>query len=225
VIYRTENVGVNHYSTKADSARETAGMQSNSLTNRDFANGDTKSKLDPWYVTGLADGEGNFSINITIRKDRSTPGVKKISFAFKVTQSAPNAGILYDLLRYFGVGSVVIDNRSDNTLKYHVQNQSDLLNVIIPHFLAYPLVTCKRLNFEDFKSALEMQAGLRSPLTGTTVVNSIEQLKAAMNKERSFEDKFNSVSVKVLDPQWVLAFADGEGLFYVYTGIKNSRRN
>jgi len=29
---------------------------------RNFSQGDPSNKLDPWYVTGLFDGEGNFSI-------------------------------------------------------------------------------------------------------------------------------------------------------------------
>lgn len=149
--------------------------------------------------------------------------MKKIGFSFKVTQLASNAGILYDLQRFFGAGSVVIDNRKDNTLKYHVQNQADLTNVIIPHFLAYPLVTSKGLNFNDFKQALELKRGVVLPSEGLSVTAAIFQLKEGMNKGRSFEDKFNSVFVKVLNPQWVLAFADGEGLFYVYTAMKNSR--
>lgn len=175
---------------------------------RDYKNGDPNTRLDPWYVTGLADGEGNFSISTTVRPNGST----KVSFAFKVTQIDRNAGVLYDLERFFGVGSVVIDNREDGTLKYHVQGQDDILNVIIPHFDQYPLVTSKSLNY------LEAFAIHRS--MGSDGLEQVKTLKAGMNKGRSFDDKFASVDITVLQPMWVLGFADGEGLFYVYVAVK-----
>lgn len=117
-----------------------------STTNtRDFALGNSHMRLMPWYVTGIVDGEGSFNISIS--------SVNRIRFEFKVTQKRLNAGILYDLERFFGVGSVVIDNRSDDTMKYHVTDRKALVNVIIPHFLNYPLVTSKKLNFISFREA------------------------------------------------------------------------
>lgn len=67
----------------------------------------------------------------------------KFVLQFKVTQKADSAGILYDLQRYFGCGSVVIDNRRDGTLKFQVQDLKSIINNVIPHFDQYPLVTSK----------------------------------------------------------------------------------
>jgi hypothetical protein len=56
------------------------------LDTRDYAKGNPSTPLEPWYITGLVDGEGNFSINATTRN-----GKPKIDFSFKVTQTGRNA--------------------------------------------------------------------------------------------------------------------------------------
>ena len=188
-------------------------MSTNTIT-RDFAQGNPNMLLMPWYVTGLVDGEGSFGFTIT---------ESKIRFEFKVTQKRINAGILYELEKYFKVGSVIIDNRSDETLKYHVTNREELINVILPHFASYPLVTSKKLNFFDFKKALLAVMG-KDHIKGT-LLDYVMALKAGMNKERSFVDKFNALSVIALQPEWVQAFVDGEGTFYPYVAIKKTPRS
>ena len=181
---------------------------STSVVSRDFAKGDLNTLLHPWYVTGLVDAEGSFGISIVNHL--------KLKFEFKVTQKRSNAGILYDLERFFDVGSVVIDNRTDDTIKYHVTSQESLINVILPHFMSFPLVTSKQLNLASFKQALLIA-------TGTIERGDIQTLKQGMNKGRSFADKFNSLSVVTLAPEWVQAFVDGEGTFYAYVALKKTR--
>ena len=150
----------------------------------DFAFGDPNMRLMPWYVTGIVDGEGSFGITIT----SSGTGSSKIRFEFKVTQKRSNAGILYDLQRFFGVGSVVIDNRSDDTMKYVVTSRDALINVIMSHFTNYSLVTSKQLNFADFKEALLIVSGALEVYGD--LVDHVKTLKQGMNKERLFADKF-----------------------------------
>ena len=67
-----------------------------------------KSKLSikPWWVTGIVDSEGNFSINYNTKS-------KKISFAFKVTQNKKSLAILYYLKEYFKIGNINIDNKNN----------------------------------------------------------------------------------------------------------------
>jgi hypothetical protein len=138
-----------------------------------------------------------------------------------VTQKRYNAGILYDLQHFFGVGSVVIDNRRDDTIKYHVTARASLIKEILPHFANFPLVTSKQLNLASFKKALLVVTGV-TQVTGS-VVDHIRILKENMNKGLSFADKFNCLSTTKLAPEWVLAFVDGEGTFYAYVATKKSR--
>ena len=120
---------------------------------------------------------------------------------YKVTQKAESAGVLHDLQRYFGCGSVVIDNRRDNTLKYHITSVKDIVNRILPHFNQYSLVTSKQLNYLDFqKVALMLSAGKHTSIEG---VNEILETKAGMNKGRKYEAKWSYLAESIfsLDPQ------------------------
>lgn len=47
-------------------------------------------------------------------------------------------------------------NPQDNTYRFKVTNVNDLSNVIIPHFIKYPLVTQKRADFELFAKIVEI---------------------------------------------------------------------
>lgn len=199
-------------------------------TVRDFAKGDPDWQLDPWYVTGLTDGEGSFGINVL--KTETVLGFKFV-LQFKVTQKADSAGILYDLQRYFGCGSVVIDNRRDGTLKFQVQDLKSIINNVIPHFDQYPLVTSKWLNYNDFKSvALMLSDGQHQTEVG---VKTIQGIKMQMNKGRTYQAKWNylndALHLKLgtfkLNPYWVLGFIDGEATWYVEMGLRgaNTRTN
>ena len=57
---------------------------------------------------------------------------------------------------FFGCGSVVIDNHEDNTMKYHVQDIKSIVEIILPFFDKYPLITSKWLAYPDFKKVALM---------------------------------------------------------------------
>ena len=56
---------------------------------------------------------------------------------------------------FFGVGNIIKD-RKTNMVYFVVSPLADLTNVIIPHFLEYPLLTQKRADFLLFKSIIDM---------------------------------------------------------------------
>jgi hypothetical protein len=198
-------------------AHSTSSVQS-STNDRDFAKGNPDKLLNPWYVTGITDGEGSFGISAI-----ATKGLLgyRFSLQYKVTQKAESAGILWDLQRYFQCGSVVIDNREDNTLKFQVQSLSDIVNKVIPHFNAHPLVTSKALNYMDFRSVALM---LHKGVPNSTAM--IPDIKSGMNKGRLYDSKWNYLHHTLftrkleLHPYWVLAFIDGESTFYVEMGLR-----
>lgn len=156
------------------------------MTNtRDFALGG--AHLTNGYVRGIVDREGCFSLAVL-------SGTKIAFIEFKVTQKAHSAGILHDLQRFFSelskskVGSVVIDNRRDDTLKFKVTSLSTITDVIIPFFDANPLITVKNLNYKAFREiALLMKSGAHLTVQGS---EKILTLKQSMNVNRSFIDKY-----------------------------------
>lgn len=182
--------------------------------------------LLPWQVTGLTDGEGSFVYSITSRGKGLTG--HKISLEFKVTQKTHSEGVLYGLQQYFGCGSVVIDNRKTDTKKFHINSLNSILEKVIPHFDKYPCLTSKELNYKDWKK-ISLIMSRKEHLTEKGM-EEIKNIVSIMNKNRSFEDKYNHcksfLGLSLQDsnyvintnfsPYWVQGFLTGEGLFYIY---------
>lgn len=173
-------------------------------------------KLAPWWVSGIIDSEGNFSILV-----QNTNNGPKITLAFKVTQKEHSLGILLDLQKYFDCGNIYIDNRKENAYKFSVNRIGDIVNKVIPHLDKYPLFTSKNLDYLDFKKvALLMKDKLH---LNKEVMYGILLLKSKMNSLRSFEERWNYLKnfedIK-LNNEWVQAFVDGEGSFQF--GIANA---
>jgi len=173
-------------------------------------------KLTPWQVTGLVDGEGSFTCS---------PSGSSVKLELKVTQKEDSEKILHKLTDYFGCGSVVIDNKKTATKKFRVSSIKDILEIIIPHFELYPCLTSKFLNFKDWKLiAIKIHKKEHLTLKGLIEIKSIV---GNMNKERSFEDKYNFCKnsfgltkngeiSKNLPAEWVQTFLAGEATFYNY---------
>ena len=115
-----------------------------------------------------------------------------------------------DLFRFFGCGSICIDNRKTDGLKYIVNKRCDLIKFIIPHFEKYPLVGSKYLDYIDFKTCVLLMDD-HSKSNRDTILS----IKKGMNRGRPYNDRWNYLKTKVFDlkPQWVQAFIDGQGSF------------
>ena len=99
------------------------------------------------YISGYADGEGCFSISIA---PRATLAVGwEVRPSFSVSQNQDRAEVLQVLKAYFGCGSIRPD-RSDKTLKWETRKLDELVGRVVPHFVRYPLLSAKQLDFERF---------------------------------------------------------------------------
>ena len=121
--------------------------------------------LEQWVV-GFVDGEGCFSISV-VRNPGCLLGWQ-VQHEFSVTQAAPSRPALELLQQVFGCGQIIENRRHDNhrhkLLRFSVKRRRELVEVVVPFFEAYPLVTAKRADFEAFASVLQlMQAGSASP--------------------------------------------------------------
>lgn len=160
----------------------------------------------------------DFQITLQNIKGKGKTGYKSF-LEFKITQRDHSKDILYKIKDYFNCGRINIDNRKTKTMKYVVTNIDDLLNIIIPHFDEYPLLTSKYLNYVDFKNAtLLMKDKGHYNLEG---INNLKDIKSKMNKSRSFSDKFFYCWNKdiIIHPEWVQGFIDGEGSFQCEIGF------
>jgi hypothetical protein len=107
-----------------------------------------QGKVDiPSYLSGYVDGEGCFNVSISPRPTLRVGWEVRPSLS--VSQNGDRQEVLLLLQRYFGCGSLRPD-RSELTLKWEVRSLPLLVERIIPHFEAYPLLSGKRQDFELF---------------------------------------------------------------------------
>ncbi len=97
------------------------------------------------YISGFVDGEGCFCVSFQpSRRHRFGWEVRP---SFSVSQNADRAELLYEIQRRWQCGYIRPD-RSDKTIKYEVRNVRDLVERVLPHFRAYPLMSSKHADVE-----------------------------------------------------------------------------
>src|SRR5829696_8455707 len=110
-------------------------------------------RLDPWFVTGLAEGEGCFCVSFAIRPKLRVGLEARPSFSLALNER--DRHLLGELQAYFECGGIR-ESRSDRTFKYEARSVHDLMKRIVPHFETFPLRGAKRRGFEGFAQACEM---------------------------------------------------------------------
>jgi LAGLIDADG endonuclease len=109
--------------------------------------------LDPWFVSGLTEGEGCFCVSFALRGKLRTGLEVRPSFALSLNEK--DLELLRDLQTFFGCGWIR-ESKSDRTFKYEVRAVSDLLGSIIPHFEHHTLRGNKRHAFVAFADVCQM---------------------------------------------------------------------
>jgi hypothetical protein len=143
-------------------------------------------KLHPYNVTGYFDGEGCF--NISIYKNKKAKIGYSVSFTAEIKQHSNSRKILFSLKNYFnGKGNISYSNKTKTVSRYKLSSLKDILNLVIPHFDKYPLITSKHLNYLDFKKAiLLIVSGEHLNEKGIII---LKKIISNMNTKRSFLEK------------------------------------
>ena len=177
--------------------------------------------LSPYWVTGFADAESSFSLKLS-KKSTLKSGWTVVP-EFRIELHYRDILLLRRIKYYFGIG-IISEYESSNKVVYSVQSLRDIVNVIIPHFDKYPLITQKNADYLLFKQAINLlNSKVHKDLDGILRIVSI---KASMNSGLSdkLTIQFPTVipelrpkvnSAVVMDPNWLAGFVDGEGCFYV----------
>jgi LAGLIDADG DNA endonuclease family protein len=69
--------------------------------------------------------------------------------SLSVSQNGDRSQVLLEIQRYFECGTIRPD-RSDQTLEWEIRSLPRILQRVVPHFEAYPLLSKKRLDAELF---------------------------------------------------------------------------
>ena len=109
--------------------------------------------LNPWYVTGLVEGEGCFHVSFTFRKKLKIGIETRPSFS--ISLSKRDVELLKKIRKFFGCGAIRYSS-SDHTYRYEVRSVRDIVKKILPHFEKYPLKGSKKEDFEKFREIVLM---------------------------------------------------------------------
>jgi hypothetical protein len=109
--------------------------------------------LDPWFVTGLAEGEGCFCISFAIRAKLRMGLEVRPSFSLSLNQK--DLELLEDLQAFFDCGWIR-ESKGDRTFKYEARSIGDLTEVILPHFERFPLRGYKARSCAGFSQVCRM---------------------------------------------------------------------
>lgn len=186
-------------------------------------------KLNNWYITGLTDAEGCFIVNI-IKDNTRTTGYN-IQTSFELNLNHKDLDLLKNLKYTLGVGNIYY-NSNDKTYKYKVSDLNNLINIIIPQFKQYRLLTHKYLDFIIFSKIMNIiknkehlsLEGLQEILKLKTNLN----LGLSKNIKKDFPNlmsitKPNFKGSLIPDPNWLYGFSEGESCFYI--SIYNSKKS
>lgn len=177
------------------------------------------NNLNSNWVTGFYDAEGCFSLSVYQNKTSKIGWT--VALKVQVTQKVTSIFVLESIKIFFGgYGSILTTNKEKTIARYQLTGIENVMKIVIPHFVKYPLLTSKFLNFDDFrKAALIIQAGEHLTIEG---INRLKIISAGMNTNRPFIDKWehckNNLNLSMFTPEWVQAFVDGEGSFQFYLG-------
>ena len=105
-----------------------------------------RAKLDVQsYISGYFDGEGCFSVSISPR-----PKIRvgwEVRPSVSVSQNADRGEVIELVSEYFGCGTIRPDT-SDQTIKWETRRLGDIAELVLPHFMVYPLLSGKREDVE-----------------------------------------------------------------------------
>ena len=110
-------------------------------------------ELSPWFVTGLAEGEGCFCVSFALRSKLRTGLEVRPSFSLSLNEK--DLELLKDLQAFFGCGWIR-ESKTDRSFKYEARAVGDLLDPIIPHFERHPLRGSKASSFVAFRDVCRM---------------------------------------------------------------------
>ena len=113
--------------------------------------------INPWYISGLVDGEGSF--HIAFHKDVHMKTHLKVIPEFHVSQNFSSIKVLEEIQKYLKCGNLKINHRgriNDQTYVLVVRNREDLLKKVMPFFKKYPFRTTKNNDFQIFSQIVNM---------------------------------------------------------------------
>jgi hypothetical protein len=159
-----------------------------------------------WFV-GFTDAEGTFLIQ--------TKNNSEVHFCFKITLHIDDSAVLFLIKDKLGIGVVFFKG---NTCNFTVNSLQLIVEVLLPIFDKYPLITHKQLNYRDWRIAVLLKKNSANPnnknifITPDTL-KKIVKIKENINRNRTNFDGYK-ISYLMISKYWLLGFVEGDGSFH-----------
>jgi hypothetical protein len=174
----------------------------------------TQESFIQWFV-GFTDAEGSFIIQI--RNNR------EVHFRFRITLHVEDSVVLFLIKDKLGIGVIKI---SGNTCTFTIDSFQLILDILLPIFDKYSLITHKQLDYRDWRTAILIKKNstsltLQSKFKGRVNyyispedLKKIEAIKNGINSNRINFEGYN-ISYLMISKFWLLGFVEGDGSFYI----------
>jgi hypothetical protein len=137
------------------------------------------TSIDPIWLLGFIDGEGNFFVEI-LKSKNSKLGIA-VSTRFSLVQHIRDHLLMDKIKNQLNCGKLTVTFKNSQ-VQYRINKLLDIDKILIPLFNKYPLQGVKRLDYTDFVKIVELMKN-KAHLTKEGL-DQIREIKAGMNTGR-----------------------------------------
>lgn len=156
----------------------------------------------------------------------------KIEANFSINLHKRDVKLLNNIKDFFG-GIGQVSKERNGCCDFTVRSLDQIINVILPHFDKYPLITQKLADYLLFKEVVIMMK--RGEHLTSSGLNSIMNIRASMKRgltpalKEAFPDHIpvyrplvDVTKLLPIDPYWIAGFASGDGSFMMTLRTDNA---
>ena len=185
-----------------------------------FSYASTTTTINPWFITGLIEGEGCFHVSVTENKNYKHGWHVQLKFSLGLHER--DKPVIEEIIKFFNVGSINFEH-GPKTIQYRFLSIKEL-KVILEHLDKYPLITQKQsdhlalklvyliiknkehLTPEGFRKIVAIKASINRGLS--------EKLSVAFLDVVRVERPLHKLP-KTIEPEWFAGFTSAEGCFTI----------
>lgn len=194
-----------------------------------------------WVISGLIQSDGSFGTSIRQVKYGYGFTIKPFLRIELRIESLP---LLKKIQSYFGCGSIgIVKNR--NTCYFEILDFNNLWNIVLPHFINYPLYGSKFFTFIQFVQILSILYPYHKKIKPALLLGQVLYLSSFITKKSGLEVYLNKLNLNVntvsnsiipferntlnyfsfpyeLNIYYIIGLIEGDGSFYV--GLRDKRK-
>lgn len=189
--------------------------------------------MSPDYISGLTQTDGSFFCSIILsQKHRFSLQFRP---KFTITADLDSKYVLDNIHSFFNCGKVTINNKN-YTAEFEVEKLEELNNIIIPHFLNFPVFCAKLHAFNLFSVIVDALFNKKKKRTiegrrellklalsmNTTTNRKVDRIDYLFSLLGVFDSKdknllFNNIKEikSLLTNNFISGVIDGDGSFYI----------